>query len=151
VNAPASKLYRGRPAVVLLVEDKDNDVELTKIGFEQSRFAVDLAVVRDGEQCLAFLRKEGVHAAAATPDLILLDLHLPRMGGMEVLDELRADTRFQAIPIVILTTSDSDREIKSAYERGCRGYLLKPVSFADFVRLVATLQEYWFSLVVLPR
>lgn len=146
-----SEHMRTRPAVVLLVEDNENDIELTKIGFEHSGFAVDLQVARDGEACLAYLRKEHQYAGARTPDLVLLDLHMPRMGGLEVLDALSTEDGLRHIPVIVLSTSNNEREVTEAYRRCCRGYLVKPVGFAEFVRALRCLAEYWFSLVVLPR
>ena len=145
-----TRLFRGRAAVVLLVEDNDDDIELTKIGFEQAEFAVDLRVVSDGEQCLDYLRRQNAYATSPTPDLILLDLHMPRMSGMEVLDAINADATIRHLPVIVLTTSSSDREIREAYQRHCSGYLIKPVGFADFVKTVQGLEDYWFSLVALP-
>jgi two-component system, chemotaxis family, response regulator Rcp1 len=144
------KLLHGRRAVVLLVEDNDNDVELTRIGFEQADYAVDLEVALDGEHCLKFLRKENGHANASTPDLILLDLHMPRMGGLEVLDAINADEQLRHIPVIVLTTSNSEHEIKEAYRRHCCGYLVKPVGFAEFVKAVQAIEAYWFTLIALP-
>ena len=145
-----TRLFRGRAAVVLLVEDNDDDIELTKIGFEQAEFAVDLRVVSDGEQCLDYLRRQNAYATSPTPDLVLLDLHMPRMSGMEVLDAINADANLRHLPVIVLTTSSSDREIREAYQRHCSGYLIKPVGFADFVKTVQGLEDYWFSLVALP-
>jgi two-component system, chemotaxis family, response regulator Rcp1 len=145
-----SKLLHGRAAVVLLVEDNDNDIELTRMGFEQADFAVELQVVLDGEQCLDYLRKQDAYASSPTPDLILLDLHMPRMSGMEVLEAINADANLRHLPVVVLTTSSSEREIKEAYQRHCSGYLIKPVGFADFVKTVQTVEDYWFGLVALP-
>lgn len=143
-------LVRGRRAVVLLAEDADNDIELTKIAFEQARFAVDLHVTRDGEHCLTFLRKQEAYATCPTPDIILLDLHMPRMGGMEVLEELNADPQLRHIPVIVLTTSTSEGEILEAYRWRCGGYLIKPVEFSDFANAVQRLEDYWFALVRLP-
>ena len=145
------RLFRGRAAVVLLVEDSDDDIELTRIGFEQADFAVELQVVLDGEQCLDYLRKQNAYASSPTPDLILLDLHMPRMGGLEVLDAIHSDANLCHLPVVVLTTSSSEREIKEAYQRHCSGYLIKPVGFVDFVKTVQTLEDYWFGLVALPK
>ncbi len=146
-----SRLPLGRPAIVLLVEDNENDIELTKIGFEQSGFAVDLQVVRDGEACLAFLRRQDPYANAAVPDLVLLDLHMPKMGGMEVLATMSSEDALRHIPVVVLSTSSNEGEVTEAYRRNCRGYLIKPVGFTEFVRAVRALGEYWFNLVVLPK
>lgn len=145
-----AKLLRGRPAVVLLAEDNDDDIELTRIGFEQADYAVELHVVLDGEQCLDYLHKRNAFASAPTPDILLLDLHMPRMGGMEVLDAINADPNLRHLPVIVLTTSSSEREIKEAYQRHCSGYLIKPVGFVDFVKTVQTVEDYWFGLVALP-
>lgn len=145
------RLLRGRPAVVLLVEDNENDIELTRICFEQSGFAVDLQVVRDGEACMAYLRNEDVYRSSPTPDLVLLDVHMPRMSGLEVLEAMDADEQLRHIPVVVLTTSNSENEINEAYVRHCRGYIVKPVGFAEFARLVAAVADYWFNAVALPR
>jgi two-component system response regulator len=144
------KLVHGRRPVVLLAEDADNDVELTKIAFEHGEFAVDLHVTRDGEQCLAFLRKQAAYANSTTPDIILLDLHMPRMGGMEVLEAINSDEQLRHIPVIVLTTSSSEREIFEAYKWRCGGYVVKPVGFADFANAVQRLEDYWFALVKLP-
>jgi len=145
------KLLHGAPAVVLLAEDSHDDVELTRIAFEHADYLVDLRVTSDGEECLAFLRKQNAYGDAPTPDLILLDLHMPKMDGMEVLDAINADERLQHIPVVVLTTSTSERDIKEAYCKRCSGYLVKPVGFSEFSKSVQRLEEYWFSLVALPK
>ncbi len=144
------KLVLGRRAIVLLVEDADNDIELTRIAFEQARFAVDLHVTRDGEHCMMFLRKQHSYAGSPTPDIILLDLHMPRMGGMEVLEAINGDPQLRHIPVIVLTTSTSEGEILQAYQWRCGGYLIKPVEFSDFARAVQRLEDYWFDLVRLP-
>lgn len=144
------QLLRGRRAIVLLVEDNSNDVELTKIAFETARFSVELHHVGDGEECLAFLRKEGRFSAAPMPDLVLLDLHMPRMNGLEVLEAVTHDPRLKHLPIVVLTTSESDSEMLEAYQLRCSGYLVKPVGFANFAKVIQGLEDYWFTLVVLP-
>ena len=143
-------LARGRPAEVLLVEDNDNDVELTKIGFNQSKFAVNLHCVGNGEQCMAFLRKQGEYADAPMPDLILLDLNMPRMDGREVLEEIARDDRLKHLPIVILTTSDAQDDVRMAYRMRCSSFIVKPVDFPNFLKAVQGIADYWFTLVVLP-
>jgi two-component system response regulator len=144
------QLLRGRPAVVLLVEDNDNDVELTKIAFASAKFSVQLHHAYDGEECMAFLRREGRFADAPTPDLVLLDLQMPRMNGLEVLEAITHDARLAQLPVVILTTSESDSEMLEAYKLRCSGYLVKPVGFANFAKVIQGLEDYWFTLVVLP-
>lgn len=139
-----------RPAEILLVEDNDNDVELTRIGFKRARFAVNLHHVADGEECMAFLRKQGEFAGVPTPDLVLLDLNMPRMDGREVLEEVSRDDDLKHLPIVVLTTSDSEKDVVSSYKLRCSSYIVKPVDFESFVRVVQSLGDYWFTLVVLP-
>jgi len=149
-NTNNNLLLRGRTAVVLLVEDNDNDIELTKIAFEQAKFAVDLRLARDGEDCLSFLRKEGGYADAPTPDIVLLDLHMPRMNGLEVLEAVNADDRLRRLPIIVLTTSENDRDMYAAYQLRCSGYIVKPVGFINFAQAIQSIEDYWFTLVVLP-
>jgi CheY-like chemotaxis protein len=143
-------LSRSRPAEVLLVEDNDNDVELMKIGFKRAKFAVNLNHVANGEECMAYLRKEGNYATASTPDLVLLDLNMPRMDGREVLEEIGRDERLQHLPIVILTTSDAPEDVLISYKLRCNSYIVKPVDFEQFSKVVQGIAEYWFTLVVLP-
>lgn len=144
-------LASSRPAVILLVEDNDDDVELTKIGFKRARFEVALHHVASGDECLAFLRKEGRHATAPTPDLILLDLNMPRMSGIEVLQEINNDDRLRHLVVVVLTSSSADEDVLSSYKLRCNSYLVKPITFEAFAKLVQSLGDYWFTLVTLPR
>src|SRR5580692_7305827 len=106
-----SKLCGGRPAEILLAEDNDNDVELTRVAFKRSKLILNLHHVRDGEECMAFLRRQGKYSNAPRPDLMLLDLNMPRKDGREVLAEVVADKTLSAIPVVVLTTSSQDEEI----------------------------------------
>ncbi len=146
----SSVLAHSRPAEVLLVEDNDNDVELTKLGFKRAKFAVNLHHVRNGEECMAFLRKEGRYAEAPTPDLILLDLNMPRMDGREVLEEVTRDENLKHLPIVVLTTSKADGDVLMSYRLRCNSYIVKPVNFENFAKVIQSLTDYWFTLVVLP-
>lgn len=139
-----------RIAQVLLVEDNDNDAELTRLGFQRAKFAVDLHHVKNGEECMKFLRKQGAYAAAPTPDLILLDLNMPRMDGREVLEEIGRDERLQHLPVVILTSSDTDRDVLASYKLRCSSYIVKPLDFESFSSSIQSLADYWFTLVVLP-
>jgi two-component system, chemotaxis family, response regulator Rcp1 len=139
-----------RPAEVLLVEDNLSDVILTREGFERGGVKVNLHHVEDGEECLAFLRREGRHAAAPVPDLVLLDLNLPRMDGREVLSELVADERLRHMPVVVLSTSASELDIHRMYALRCSSYIVKPVDFDEFQRVVQGIGDYWFNLIVLP-
>ncbi|MEZ6047397.1 MAG: response regulator [Planctomycetaceae bacterium] len=140
----------GRPAEVLLVEDNENDVILTRRGFEAARLAVNMHHVRNGLECLKFLRKEGEYQNAPTPDLILLDLNMPIMDGREVLAEIVADKVLCQFPVVILTTSAEEQDLLETYRLRCSSYIVKPVDFIQFQRVVEELGNYWFTVVVLP-
>ncbi len=145
-----SKLCGGRPAEILLAEDNDNDVELTRVAFKRSKLILNLHHVRDGEECMAFLRRQGKYSNAPRPDLMLLDLNMPRMDGREVLAEVVADKTLSAIPVVVLTTSAQDEEILKMYKLRCSSYIVKPIDFEQFQRSVRLIAEYWFTVVVLP-
>ena len=137
-------------SILLLAEDNETDIELTRLSIEQAGVPVEIHVVRDGEQCMAFLQREGTYADAPTPHLILLDLHMPRMSGFEVLDEINARAELRSHPVVVLTTSDNERDINEAYRRRCSGYVVKPIGFAAFTTAMEGLLSYWLSLVQLP-
>jgi CheY-like chemotaxis protein len=145
-----SKLTSGRPAQVLLVEDNDNDMELTRLAFEMSNLLFRVHHVKDGVDCMAFLRKEGEYVDVPTPDLILLDLNMPRKNGREVLTEIMADAIFSYLRVVVLSTSSNDEEILKMYKLGCSSYIVKPVDFERFMEIVRSLAEYWFTVVMLP-
>lgn len=140
----------GRPAVVLLVEDNPDDVELTRLGFARAKLDVNLLHVENGEECMRMLRKEGEYADAPTPDLVLLDLNLPVMDGREVLAEIVRDEALRVLPVVVLSTSSDARDVQHVYKLRCSSYITKPVDFADFQGVVDQLKSYWFGLVVLP-
>jgi two-component system, chemotaxis family, response regulator Rcp1 len=146
-----SNLANSRPAEVLLAEDNENDVELTRQGFKRCKLVLNLHHVKDGEDCMAFLRKRGQYSSAPTPDLLLLDLNMPRMDGREVLAEMVADETLRAIPVVVLTTSAQDEEILKMYKMRCSSYIVKPVDFEQFLHVVRSIAEYWFTVVVLPQ
>lgn len=143
-------LADARPAEILLVEDNENDVELTRIGFEQARFKVNLHHVENGLECMKFLRREGRWADAPTPDVILLDINMPVMDGREVLAEIAADPALCHLPVVVLTTSTDQRDILDMYRLRCSSYITKPVDFSQFQRVIQELGRYWFTVVVLP-
>ncbi len=144
-------LVRGRPAVILLAEDNDNDVELTKISFRRAKLAVDLHHVANGEECMAFLRKEGAYANVPTPDIVLLDLNMPRMDGMEVMEAIGKDPKLQHLVIVVLTSSDADQDVLRSYKLRCNSYLVKPINFEAFAKMIQSLGDYWFTLATLPK
>ncbi len=142
-----------RQLTVLLVEDNPRDVRLTQRAFVQAGLAHDLRVVRDGDEALAYLQREGPYhdsQASPRPDLILLDLNLPRMGGHELLRYLKQDHRFKQVPVVVLTTSGRPDDVRLAYEAGANAYLLKPVEFARFTEVIKQLGKFWLELVELP-
>ena len=145
-----STIANSRPAEILLVEDNENDVELTRMGFKRSKLRLNLHHVKDGEECLAFLRKQGEYANVPTPDLILLDLNMPRMDGREVLSQMVRDETLCSIPVVVLTTSAQDEEILKMYKLRCNSYIIKPVDFEKFLAVIRSLTDYWFTLVILP-
>jgi chemotaxis family two-component system response regulator Rcp1 len=145
-----SKLANNRPAEILLAEDNENDVELTRQSFKRCKLVLNLHHVKDGEECMAFLRKQGKYANAPTPDLLLLDLNMPRMDGREVLAEIVADETLNALPVVVLTTSVQDEEILKMYKMRCSSYIIKPVDFPQFLHVVRSIAEYWLTVVVLP-
>ncbi len=136
---------------ILLVEDNPDDVELTKISFRRAKLMVNLHHVENGVECMAFLRKQGRHRQAPTPDLILLDLNLPMMDGREVLREIADDAALMHLPVIILTSSADDTDILEMYKLRCSSYIVKPVDFDQFARVVRELSSYWFTVVVLPK
>jgi two-component system, chemotaxis family, response regulator Rcp1 len=140
-----------RPAEILLVEDNDNDVELTRMAFEKSSLLINLHHAKDGEECMAFLRKQDKFADAPAPDVILLDLNMPRMDGREVLAEISNDESLRHLPVVILTTSAEESEILKMYKLRCSSYIVKPVNFDQFMRVIQSLADYWLTVVVVPR
>ena len=142
-----------RSLTVLLVEDNPRDVRLIQRAFDKADLPRDLHIVRDGEEALAYLGRDGAYAepnTAPRPDLILLDLNLPRMNGHEVLRQCKQDDPFKQIPIVVLTTSGHDEDIRRAYEAGANAYFLKPVEFAHFTDIIRQLSAFWLDIVELP-
>lgn len=136
---------------VLLVEDSPGDVRLTQEAFRGADGAMQLHVAVDGIEAIAFLRREGVHAGAPRPDLILLDLNLPKMDGRQVLAEIKQDDDLTTIPTVILTTSDAEEDIEIVYQLRANCYLIKPVEFDAFEGLVKSISDFWLTRVSLPQ
>jgi CheY-like chemotaxis protein len=136
---------------VLLVEDNSQDLILTREGFREAQLHVDLHHVVDGVECLAFLRREGKYHDAPGPDLILLDLNLPRMNGREVLAELVQDEDLRHIPVIVLSTSSADADVIDMYRLRCSSYMIKPVVFSEFVDMVRSFGKFWFDSAKLPR
>ena len=138
-------------ADILLVEDNAGDITLTKEALLESKIKNTLYVTRDGEEAMDFLYKKGEFSDAPTPDLILLDLNLPRKDGREVLKDIREDPNLKVIPIVILTTSDADQDILKSYELSANCYIKKPVDFERFIEVVKNIQYFWLTIVKLPK
>ena len=139
------------PLIVLLVEDSPGDVRLTREAFREAATAIDLHVATDGVEAMAFLRREGAHATAPRPDLILLDLNLPRMDGREVLASIKGDARLKSIPTIILTTSQAEADILQSYRLQANCYLSKPVELDAFESLVQSINSFWLVKAKLPQ
>ncbi len=142
----------GRGSVtVLLVEDSPGDVRLTREAFRNANMAIDLHVASDGVEALAYLRGEDGYSDSPRPDLILLDLNLPRMDGREVLANIKADDQLKSIPTVILTTSDSESDIAASYQLQANSFLSKPVQLEAFESLVKSINDFWLTKAKLPH
>ena len=141
----------GMPIQVLLVEDSPGDVRLTQEAFRDANSSIHLHVASDGVEAMAFLRHEGSYVNAPRPDLILLDLNLPKMDGREVLAHIKADDSLKTIPTVILTTSDSEVDIVKSYQLQANCYLCKPVRLDAFESLVKSINDFWLTKVKLPQ
>jgi two-component system, chemotaxis family, response regulator Rcp1 len=142
--------FGGRIIDILLVEDDEGDARLAEEALRDGKFRVGFHHVWDGEEAMAFLRRSGKHTAATRPDLILLDLNLPRMDGREVLAEIKTDEGLKSIPVVILTTSSAERDILCAYGLHANCYVTKPVTMVEFIRAVTAVEEFWLTIVKLP-
>lgn len=141
----------GTAIQVLLVEDSPGDVRLTQEALRDANLAVKLHVAADGVEAMAFLRREGEHADAPRPDLILLDLNLPRMDGREVLGHIKADASLKTIPTIILTTSEAEADIVKSYQLQANSYLSKPVQLDKFENLVKSINDFWLTKAKLPQ
>lgn len=139
-----------KSAEILLVEDNPADVGLTREALDDAKVANHLTVVSDGVEAMAYLRREGKYAKATTPDLILLDLNLPRKDGRSVLADVKSDEALKRIPVVVLTTSAADEDVYCAYGLHANCYICKPVDFGTFVRIINSLESFWLSTVRLP-
>ena len=139
-----------RTIEILLVEDNLGDARLTQEAFNEGRLLNNLSVVTDGVEALAYLRQQGKYANATRPDLVLLDLNLPKKDGREVLAEIKADERLKMIPVVVLTTSASQEDVIRAYGSHANCYITKPVDLDQFLRVAQSIENFWLSLVRLP-
>jgi CheY-like chemotaxis protein len=146
----ASLHVAGKPIEILLVEDSPGDVRLTQEAFRDAKVRNRLSVAADGVEALAFLRGTGDYAGAPRPDVILLDLNLPRKDGREVLREIKSDELLHRIPVVVMTTSQAEEDIARAYDLNANCYISKPVDFDQFVRVVQAIEDFWLSIVKLP-
>jgi two-component system, chemotaxis family, response regulator Rcp1 len=139
------------PLEVLLVEDSPGDVRLTREAFKDAKVHINMHVASDGMQAMAFLKREGEHANAPRPDMILLDLNLPKKDGREVLEEIKESPALKSIPVVILTTSASEADILRSYQLHANCYITKPVDLDGFLEVVKSIDGFWLSVVKLPR
>jgi CheY-like chemotaxis protein len=139
-----------RPIEILLVEDSPGDVELTQEVLRDAKVRNHLNVVSDGEEALRYLRREGRYASAVRPDLILLDLNLPKKDGREVLREIKNDDSLKRIPVVVLTTSQAEQDILKTYELHANCYVTKPVDLDQFITVVQSIEDFWLAIVKLP-
>lgn len=138
------------PIRILLVEDQPADVRLTEEVLKAGKVANELYVAEDGEKAMEFLRREGRHADAPKPDLVILDLNMPRMDGREVLEAIKSDPDLMKIPVLMLTTSSAERDILDAYENHVNAYITKPIDLEEFVAVVRSIEQFWLSIVRLP-
>jgi two-component system, chemotaxis family, response regulator Rcp1 len=138
------------PLQILLVEDSPGDVRLTQEAFKDTQVHIDLHVAMDGAEAMAFLRREGTLSNVPRPDLILLDLNLPKKDGREVLAEIKGNSNFQTIPVIILTTSESEADILKSYMLHANCYITKPVSLDGFLKVVKSIDNFWLTVVKLP-
>ena len=140
-----------QPITVLLVEDDPGDVLMTREAFEDNKVANNLSVVTDGVRAMEFLRREGEYAEAPRPDLVLLDLNLPRMDGREVLAAIKEDADLRTIPVVVLTTSEAQEDVLRSYTLHANAYVTKPVDFERFIEVVRRIDDFFVTVVKLPR
>jgi CheY-like chemotaxis protein len=142
-----------RLVTILLVEDDPGDQELTRRALEEDVVRTDLRIVNDGKEALDYLRREGQFSdpeVSPKPDLILLDLNMPRVDGRQVLERVREDPEISRIPVIALTTSDEEEDVLRSYDLGCKSFIKKPVEIETFIQTIRELQHYWFELVTLP-
>jgi len=139
-----------RPIDILMVEDSIDDIEITIEALKSTKINNNLVSVRDGIEAMALLRREGEFADAVRPDLILLDLNMPRMDGRQVLEQIKSDPGLQKIPVVVLTTSEAEEDVLKAYELHANCYITKSVGIDQFIKVVKSIEDFWFSVVRLP-
>lgn len=138
------------PIHILLVEDNEGDVFLTKEAFENGKVYTEFSVVKDGKAAMDFLKKEGEFSKVKEPDLLLLDLNLPKKNGFEVLEFIKQDTKLKHIPVIILSTSSAERDINKCYENHANCYIIKPVDIESLFTVISKIENFWLSIVKLP-
>ncbi|PIR34041.1 MAG: response regulator [Alphaproteobacteria bacterium CG11_big_fil_rev_8_21_14_0_20_44_7] len=144
-------LFEGKQVEILLVEDNLGDVELTREAFKQCKITNNISVARDGEEALDFLYKRNGFEDAITPDIIFLDLNIPKKDGKQVLAEIKEDSALKRTPVVILTSSKAERDVVKTYNLHANSYLIKPVNLEKFAEVVEAIGNFWFTVVVLPK
>jgi two-component system, chemotaxis family, response regulator Rcp1 len=143
-------LAMGKPIKILLAEDNPGDVRLTQEALKEGKIRNELAVVGDGVEAISYLRREGNYAGVSRPDLILLDLNLPKKNGREVLAEIKADDVLKRIPVIILTSSKAEQDVVKTYESHANCYIVKPVELEEFIKVVSYINDFWLTIVMLP-
>ncbi|MGA2724898.1 MAG: response regulator [Bryobacteraceae bacterium] len=146
ISAP----FDGTVIDILLIEDNRGDARLAQEALRDGKFRIGFHHVWDGEEAMDFLRRTGKHAGAPRPDLVLLDLNLPRLDGREVLAEIKADASLRSIPVVVLTTSSAEQDVFHSYDLHANCYITKPVTMVDFLKVVSSIQDFWLTIVKLP-
>ena len=142
--------FLDKPVEILLVEDNEGDVGLIEEVFEEAKIRNNLHVAEDGEEALLYLHGEGKFSGSPRPDIILLDLNLPKKGGREVLREIKEDENLHNIPVIVLTTSDAEKDIIEAYDLHANAYITKPLDFDQFIKVVGSIENFWLDIVKLP-
>jgi two-component system, chemotaxis family, response regulator Rcp1 len=139
-----------RPIEILLVEDNEADIVLTKNALKTLKLQNKLSVCRNGEEGLNFLYKKGEYASAATPDLVLMDLNMPKLNGVEVLERIKNDPKLSMIPVIILSTSSAEKDVLNSYQNHANSYIKKPIDFMRFIEVLQEIENYWFSTAKIP-
>ncbi|MBT5307561.1 MAG: response regulator [Candidatus Scalindua sp.] len=145
-----SSISRGKSVRILLVEDNAGDLRLTQEAFKDGKLCNNLMAVKDGVEAMSYLRREGRYSDAVRPDIILLDLNLPKKSGQEVLEEIKTDKELERIPVIILTTSKSEEDIRAMYDLHADAYINKPVDIDHFIKVVKCIEAFWIEIVALP-
>jgi len=136
---------------ILLVEDNEGDILLTLEAFKEIKAKNNIAVVKDGEEAIEFLKKEGQYTESIMPQLILLDINMPKVNGIEVLDFIKKDERLKKIPVIMLTTSSSESDIAACYEKSANCFITKPLDFGKFLNVIESIETFWFTIAQLPK